>query len=252
MLCVVERTASTMMQRMSDMLTRWLEGAMRRAENETEGDESQDQLDSDDHDAPPLSAPTDSSLAVEQRVEASLQDVANLRLSPPSPTDDADLCAASEAVDDVLCSASCDVDVTVAVSDAEAVMRPPTLTDSMRPPTLTDSLSTASHILADGSDSEPIVDVEPVSHSTDKLKSESHNLLTSTLPAKPHSDSVSTDRCSASTTAVVADSSELNDRPCSVAVSVSPELQNHCEEETVDMEENIDTCHVEKNPASQS
>jgi len=116
----VERTAGTMMQRMSDMLTRWLEGAMRRAENEIEadGENAENQSDSSDHDGPSVSVPAAggaSSTAGAEHVELGFPDVASLRLPPSlSPANDA---TASEVVSDVLCSASREVHDNVSLSD---------------------------------------------------------------------------------------------------------------------------------------
>ena len=242
-MCLVERTAGTMMQRMSDMLTRWLEGAVRR---ETEADERQDQSDSDERDSSTVAAPADSLSAVEEHVEASLQDVANLRLSP-DPVNDAAECVSEVIANDVLCSASREVAENIASSNDGAQCK-----DVDTAPVLTDRLSSTSDNLAVSTDNDSVVDNRCEHQNTNNQDSESDN-LTSTLQSKHESDITS----SASTGILDGtDSNELLYRHCcSVATDVMADEHSQCSQVTAAVEETNEACHtvtVEKNPASHS
>jgi len=251
--CVVERTASTMMQRMSDMLTRWLEGAVQRAENEAEAeaDDSQDQSDSNEHsnehESPSASEQAESSSAVEERLEASVQDVANLRLSPPSPVDDAAAQLASEVVNDVLCSASREVREDASLSDGAMHCQP---ADSK--PTVTNSMSAESDNLAVSSDNDAIVtivDSQPDPQVAGNRDSEAGG----TLQLKPEND-VSDAGCTSTNSDVDgADCSERVDSSVSADVSTRTPAQSPCDQMTVDSEEKTEACHtvnVEQSPPS--
>ena len=183
---LVERTAGTMMQRMSDMLTRWLEGAMRRSENEAEADESHDQSDSSEHESASQPAQTSASSAVEECVEASLQDVANLRLSP-SPLSDATE-RVSEVVNDALCSASREVQETV---QCEPVDSAPVLTVQCEPvdsaPVLTDRTCSRSDESAVSGNNDSIVDSRPDQQSRASHDSEADSELRNTVHLKTES-----------------------------------------------------------------
>jgi len=239
--CLVERTAGTMMQRMSDMLTRWLEGAMRRAENEPEADESQDQSDSSEHDSPSLPVPADTSTAAEDRVEASLQeDVANLRLSP-SPVNDATE-RASEVVNEVLRSASREVEENVALSDHTVDCK-----HVDKAAALTDRTSIRADNLAASSDNDSPVDIQPDCHSTSNQDSAADSTLSCTLHLKPETDITNSGCTSASIVVDEADSIELVDKSCSFSgADVSTEQAAATEEEK------NEAASVEKNPAPHS
>ena len=247
MVCLVERTAGTMMQRMSDMLTRWLEGAVQRAESEAEADERQDQSDSNEQDSSVVAAPTNSSPAVEGHVEASLQDVANLHLSPGAINDTVEH-VSEVVVNDVLCSASCEVEENVSSSD-DAVQYKAVDTS----PTLTARISaTSDNNVAVSTDSDSIVGNHHEHQSTNNHDLESDSHLSSTLQPKYESDI--TNPASTSTVVDGADSDELLSRQCSsFAADVTADEQSQCSQAAASMEETSEACHtesVEKNHAS--
>lgn len=225
-----------MMQRMSDMLTRWLEGAMRRAENEPDADESQDQSDSSEHDSPSLPVPADTSAAAEDRVEASLQDdVANLRLSP-SPINDAAE-RASEVVNDVLRSASREVEENASLTDHTTDRK-----HVDRAAVLTDRTSSRSDNLVVSSDD----DVKPDCPSRSNQDSEADSKLSSTLDSKPETDVTNSGCTSTSIVVDEADSNELVDNSCGfLGTGVSTEH----DQATVGVEEKNEAANAEKNPA---
>jgi len=240
MACPVERTAGTMMQRMSDMLTRWLEGAVQRAENEAESNEHQDQSDSDERDSSSVAAPGDSSSAVEEHVEASLQDVANLRLSPGPASDVAER-VSEVVVNDVLCSASREVRENVSSSD-DYVQRKAINTA----PTLTDRISTTCDNLAVSIDSDTVVGNRHEHQSTNSQDSEADSKLNSTLQTSHDITSLT----SASVVADGVDSNELLDRQCR---SFTADEHGECSQLTAAVEETNDAspvANVEKNSAS--
>lgn len=233
MLVSVERTAGTMMQRMSDMLTRWLEGAMQRAENETEADENQQQSEnSGEHDSSPLTAQTNPSAVVEERVESSLQDVANLRLSP-SPVNDADerIC---EVVNDVLSAASREVEENIShVCDTSTV--------------LTDKTSVKPDNLAVSSDIDSTVDSQLDYQNTSNRNSQADN-NTNTLHSTPEPEGDITKADFADTSAVgEPDSNELVDTSSSsVDADVSTEMSSQCGQITVTVEEDTEAESVKQ------
>jgi len=241
----VERTAGTMMQRMSDMLTRWLEGAVRRAENEAEADEPQDRSDSDELDSSSVVAPADSSSAVEERVEASLQDVANLRLSP-GPVSDATERVSEVVVNDVLSSASREVEESIPSSDDVTQCK---AVDTA--PTLTDRISTSDNS-AVSVDSNSIVGNHHEHQITDNKDSQSDSMLNNTLQSKHESDitiSIST--------SVVVDGADSNERQCnSFATDVTADKQTQCSQvAAAAVEETSEACHAadtEKSPQTHS
>ena len=240
MACPVERTAGTMMQRMSDMLTRWLEGAVQRAENEAESNEHQDQSDSDERDSSSVAAPGDSSSTVEEHVEASLQDVANLRLSPGPASDVAER-VSEVVVNDVLCSASREVRENVSSSD-DYVQRKAINTA----PTLTDRISTTCDNLAVSIDSDTVVGNRHEHQSTNSQDSEADSKLNSTLQTSHDITSLT----SASVVADGVDSNELLDRQCR---SFTADEHGECSQLTAAVEETNDASpvvNVEKNSAS--
>jgi len=247
----VERTAGTMMQRMSDMLTRWLEGAMRRAENEAETDENPDQSDLSEHDSPAVSVqadtvsvPADPSVAVEERfeehVEASVQDVANLRL-PPSPVNDATV---SEVVNDVLCSASREMEENISLADPTTQLKPVDRASGWTDRTSeTDNVALSRH-------SNSIVDSHLDCRSPDNQESEADDKLSCTLQLQTESDVTNSGCTSTSIVVDGADSDKLCDISCSsVGTDVSPQMQSQCDQ-VADEEKNEVVMKVEKSPAS--
>jgi len=291
--CLVERTAGTMMQRMSDMLTRWLEGAMRRTENEGEADDNQDQSDSSEHESPAVTVHADMSTAVsqhespavtvhadtsaavsqhespaitvhadmsadvsehdsrsfseqskmsaavEEHVEASLQDVANLRLSPSPVNSTAE--HASGVVNDVSCLASCEVEENVSLSDCTTVYKPSNRT------------STRSDNLAVSGDNESMVDSRSDSQNTVNRDSEADSKLSSTLHAEPESDVTNSGCTSVSIVVDGADSVELvNELSTSLDTDVSTLMQSRCDQVTVSVEEKAEAVDAEESPDSHS
>jgi len=234
----VERTAGTMMQRMSDMLTRWLEGAMRRAENEAETDENPDRSDSSEQDSPAVSAQAETSAAV----EASMQDVANIRLPPSPVNDDA---TASEVVNDVLCSASREVEKdSVTLSDAAATVEPVDGTSVSANRT-----SSKSDNSAVSGDSDSIVDSQLDCHSSGNQESAADNKPRNTLQSQPESCVTSSGCTSASVVVDGADSGELFDQSCS-SVGADDSIQMENQHDRVAAEEKDDAVNVDKSPAS--
>ena len=309
--CLVERTAGTMMQRMSDMLTRWLEGAMRRTENEGEADDNQDQSDSSEHESPAVTVHADTSTAVsehespavtvhadmstavsehespavtvhadmsaavsqhespaitvhadmsadvsehdsrsfseqskmsaavEEHVEASLQDVANLRLSPSPVNSTAE--HASGVVNDVSCLASCEVEENVSLSDCTTVYKPSNRT------------STRSDNLAVSGDNESMVDSRSDSQNTVNRDSEADSKLSSTLHSEPESDVANSGCTSVSIVVDGADSVELvNELSTSLDTDVSTLMQSRCDQVTVSVEEKAEAVDAEESPDSHS
>jgi len=236
MWCLVERTAGTMMQRMSDMLTRWLEGAMQRAENEAEADETQDQSDSSEHESASVSVQTDTSAAVEEHVEASVQDVANLRL-PLSPVNDA---TASDVVHDVLCSASREVEENLSLSDQTAQFE---LVD--RADSLTDRTSIKSDNLAVSNDNDLIVDSQLDCQAPCNQDSEADNNLSSTVQSQCECDMTNS-------TSIVVDGADCDKaayQSCSfLGTDVSTQMDNQCDEVTA--EDKTEAVDMEHSPAS--
>lgn len=233
---LVERTAGTMMQRMSDMLTRWLEGAMRRSENEAEADESHDQSDSSEHESTSQPAQTSASSAVEECVEASLQDVANLRLSP-SPVSDATE-RVSEVVNDALCSASREVQETVQCEPVDSA------------PVLTDRTCSRSDESAVSGNNDSIVDSRPDQQSRASHDSEADSELRNTVHLKTESHDTNSG-CTSTSVVDGADSSELIDESCrSHSGAISTRLHSQCDQVTVSVDEKNKAAEVEKNPAS--
>jgi len=185
------------MQRMSDMLTRWLEGAMRRAENETDADADsgqdpadqdpadQDPADLDELDRTPRSAGQAGSAAtVEERVEASLQNVANLRLTPSSADDvsDAVADAASQVVNNVLRSASREAREDISAPGDDLADHKPEVDFA---PTLTDGVSkTSENVAASDSALDSPSDCHRAADRDSKLDSNPSN----SLHLKPESD----------------------------------------------------------------
>ena len=248
----MDRSAGTMMQRMSDMLTRWLEGAMRRAENEAETDENPDQSDLSEHDSPAVSVqadtvsvpadavsvPADASATVEDRLEASVQDVADLRL-PPSPVNDA---TALEIVNDVLCSASREVKENISLAD-------PTTQPKCIDSSSADRTSETDNV-ALNTDSNSIVDSHLDCQSPENQESEADDKLSCTLQLQPESD-VTNSGCNSTSIAVDgADSDKLCDMSCSsVGTDNSLQMQNQCDQVT-DVEQCEAVMKLEKSPAS--
>jgi len=248
--CSVERTAGTMMQRMSDMLTRWLEGTVQRAEREAEADEHQDQSDSDERDSSSVAVPADSTSAVEERVEASLQDVANLHLSP-GPVNDSAEHVSEVVVNDVLCSASREVEENDCLSDDAARCK---AVDTAA--TLTARISaTSDNNVAVSADSDSIVGNHNEHNSTDNHSSESDSHLSSRLQTKHEADT--TNSASTSIIADGADSEELLSIQCTlITTDITADEQSCCSQvAAAAVEETNETCHtasIEKNPPSHS
>lgn len=216
---------------------------MRRAENEPEADESQDQSDSSEHDSPSLLVPADTCAAADDHVEASLQDdVANLRLSP-SPVNDATERAASEVVNDVLHSASRELEESISLSDHT--------TDCKRvdkAAALTDRTSTRSDNLAASSDNDSPVDIQPDCHSTGNQDSAAESTLSSTLRLKPETD-ITNSGCTSASVVVEADSNELVDKSCSFP---GTDASTEHDQAAATMEEKNEAASVVKNPAPHS
>jgi len=212
---------------------------MRRAENEAETDEVHDQSDSSEHENPSVPVPVDTSTPVEHRVEDSLQDVANLRLSP-SPADDATE-HVSEIVNNVLCSASHELEESISLSDRTEQYEPIAA--------LTDQTNTESDKLAVSNDSDLIGGNQPDNHSTDNRDSEADNKPSNTLHSKPETDADDFSCTSASIVVDGTNSDDLMDKACSLP---STDVTTHYEPVTVSVKEKIEPANVVQNSTLQS
>jgi len=216
---------------------------MRRAENEAEPEENQDQSDSSEHGSPSLSVQANTSAAVEEPVEASLQDVANLRLSP-SPANDTTEQHASKVVNDVLRSASHEVEENVSVSDHTTHCKPVD-----RGATLSDRTSTKSDSLAVSSDKDSVVDSSPDHPSRSNLDSEADSRPSNTLHSKPESG-ITNSGCTS--TSIVVDGAGSNELDSSLGPDVNSRMQSQCGQVAVGVEDKSETVTAEESPASHS